>query len=114
MAHPSFAGFDDRSLLRFFLARRDSDEPEERRRARLAWSVLCARDIERMRAYVVLYRRRRGRGGHEPQFDERVLQVVVERALAAAAEFRGSTLSDFRAMVRGVAQRACAEALGEV
>lgn len=111
MAHPSFAGFDDRSLLSFFLAHRESDTFETRRRAHLAWSVLCARHVERMRAYIVLFRRRNGHDDPTTGFDEAVLRVAVERALAAGTEFGGSTLREFRTLVRGTARRACAEAL---
>lgn len=111
MAHPDFTGFDDRSLLGFFLAHRESEVFEARRRAHIAWSLLCAREIERMRAYVVLFRRRKGHDDPTPGFDEAVLRVAVERALAAGTEFRGSTLRDFRTMVRRTARRACAEAL---
>ncbi|MEX2193903.1 MAG: hypothetical protein WD844_01335 [Thermoleophilaceae bacterium] len=113
MAHPSFAGFDDRSLLHFFLAHSESAEFEVRRRAHLAWSVLCARHIERMRAYIVLFRRRNGHDDPTPDFDDGVLRVAVERALAAGTAFDGHTLRDFRTMVRRIAQRACADALAK-
>ena len=113
MAHPSFAGFDDRSLLGFFLDHRESELFETRRRAHLAWSVLCARHIERMRAYIVLFRRRNGHDDPTPDFDDGVLRVAVERALAAGTEFEGTTLRHFRTLVRQTAKRACGDALAK-
>lgn len=111
MAHPTSEGFDDASLLAFFLTHRESDDFEARRRAHLAWTVLCARQIERMRAYIVLFRRTQGREPARQTFDDAVLRVALERALALGGAFGGSTLREFRTMVRRTARQACAEAL---
>jgi ATP-dependent helicase YprA (DUF1998 family) len=113
MVHRTFGGLDDAALLRFFLEHRESALYEARRQAHLAWSVLCARQIERMRAYIVLFRRRHGHEDASPEFDDEVLRIAVERVLAAGAAFEGSTLREFRAMVREGARRACAEALAK-
>ena len=111
MAHPTFGGFDDGSLLAFFLEHRGSGDLHARRRAHLAWTVLCARQIERMRAYIVLFRRRQGRERARQTFDDAVLRVAVERALASSPGFEGDTLGEFRKLIRRIAHRACAEAL---
>lgn len=113
MVHRTFGGLDDAALLDFFLEHREATAFECRRQAHLAWSVLCARQLERMRAYIVLFRRRHGHHDVTPEFDNAVLRTAVERVLAAGSGFEGSTLREFRAMVRERSRRACAEALAK-
>ncbi|MBX5469505.1 MAG: hypothetical protein IRZ21_06360 [Thermoleophilaceae bacterium] len=111
MAHRAFRDLDDGELLELFLEHREAGDPDARQRAQLAWSVLTARHIDRVRSYVVVSLHRNGGAGSNVAVRDEAVRLAVARLLALAPSFAGGSLGDFRRAVRRAAKLACADAL---
>ena len=102
-----FASMKRDDLLRIVVLCRTSDDPEEQRRARTAWSMLVALDRDRIVTLVRLFRVM----GHEARVARHEVDDVAhacwERMVKMLPNFKGTVIPQFEAAMRTCVDFAC-------
>ena len=102
-----FASMKRDDLLRIVVLCRASDDPDEQRRARTAWSMLVALDRDRIVTLVRLFRVQ----GHDARVARHEVDDVAhacwERMMKMLPNFEGTVIPQFEAAMRTCVDFAC-------